>query len=85
MTTPVPDRKVAELQTMFPAVDVGVIELVLESCGGSQDRAIEQLLSMTDPSFKPDELESSRQEEVGLHRILGQVTPDTAVTSSQPG
>ncbi|ORX35358.1 hypothetical protein BD324DRAFT_632518 [Kockovaella imperatae] len=55
--------KVAELQVMFPTIEVEVIEMILESCGGSQDRAIEQLLSMTDPEFKPDELAHSRQEE----------------------
>ncbi|RSH94903.1 hypothetical protein EHS25_004709 [Saitozyma podzolica] len=64
-TAPPPsaDPKVAELQVMFPSIDVSVIEIVLESCGGSQDRAIEQLLAMTDPNFKPDELHSARQEE----------------------
>lgn len=55
--------KVAELQTIFPTVEVSVIELVLETCGGSTDRSIEQLLSMTDENFKPDELESVRREE----------------------
>lgn len=49
------DPKVAELQSMFPTVDVGVIEMVLESVSGSQDRAIESLLQMTDPDFKPEE------------------------------
>jgi hypothetical protein len=48
---------------MFLTVDVAVIEMVLESVGGSQDRAIESLLQMTDPDFKPDELASARQEE----------------------
>ena len=48
---------------MFPSIEVEVIEMILESCGGSQDRAIEQLLSMTDPEFHPDELAHSRQEE----------------------
>ncbi|TYJ53348.1 hypothetical protein B9479_006008 [Cryptococcus floricola] len=55
------DPKIAELQAIFPTVDVSVIELVLETCGGSTDRAIEQLLGMTDPNFKPDELDGSRQ------------------------
>ncbi|BEI79738.1 hypothetical protein CcaverHIS002_0102670 [Cutaneotrichosporon cavernicola] len=71
VTQPVPaapvalhaNPKIAELQTMFPSVDVGVIEMVLESVGGSQDRAIESLLQMTDPNFKPDELASVRHEE----------------------
>jgi len=62
-TTPQANPKVAELQAMFPTVEVSVIELVLETCGGSTDRSIEQLLSMTDDNFKPDELESVRREE----------------------
>jgi hypothetical protein len=62
-TTPHANPKVAELQAMFPTVEVSVIELVLETCGGSTDRSIEQLLSMTDDNFKPDELESVRREE----------------------
>lgn len=61
--TPHANPKIAELQTMFPTVELSVIEMVLESVGGSQDRAIESLLQMTDPDFKPDELASARQEE----------------------
>ncbi|EIW68928.1 hypothetical protein TREMEDRAFT_68867 [Tremella mesenterica DSM 1558] len=57
------DVKVTELHTMFPSVEKSVIGIILESCGGSQDRAIEQLLSMTDENFKPDELVHVRQEE----------------------
>lgn len=60
---PSSDPKVAELQVMFPTVEVPVIEMILEYVGGSQDRAIEQLLSMTDPEFKPDELHHARTEE----------------------
>jgi hypothetical protein len=48
---------------MFPTVEPSVISLILESVHGSQDRAIEQLLSMTDPEFRPDELAGSRVEE----------------------
>jgi len=59
------DPKVAELLIMFPSVDVGVIEMILESVGGSQDRAIETLLSMTDPEFKPDDRHVRTEEEVG--------------------
>lgn len=47
---------------MFPTVELSVIELVLETCGGSTDRAIEQLLAMSDPAFKPDELNVARQD-----------------------
>ncbi|KAK8861767.1 hypothetical protein IAR55_002590 [Kwoniella newhampshirensis] len=56
------DPKVAELELIFPTVEVSVIELVLETCGGSTDRAIEQLLGMTDPNFKPDELSGTRED-----------------------
>ena len=51
---------------MFPAIEPGVIGLILESCGGSQDRAIEQLLSMTDPEYKPDESSLGHEEAVGF-------------------
>lgn len=72
-TAPHANPKVAELQAMFPTVETSVIELVLETCGGSTDRSIEQLLSMTDDNFKPDELESVRREEAVsslYHKIL---------------
>ena len=55
---------------MFPSVDVGVIEMILESVGGSQDRAIETLLSMTDPEFKPDDRHVRTEEEVSLTMIV---------------
>jgi hypothetical protein len=66
------DPKVAELQTMFPSVDPGVIEIVLESVGGSQDRAIEQLLSITDENFKAEEEVPGyrREAEVGYSCLL---------------
>lgn len=35
-------------------VDLAVIESVLEAHGGSEDRAVESLLAMTDESFKPE-------------------------------
>lgn len=57
------DPKVAELQAMFPTVDIGVIEVVLESHSGSQDRAIESLLQMTDPDFKPEDTPAAGTEE----------------------
>jgi hypothetical protein len=69
-TTPHANPKVAELQAMFPTVEVSVIELVLETCGGSTDRSIEQLLSMTDDNFKPDELTSVRREEAVRNLVL---------------
>ncbi len=63
--TPPPalDPKVAELHLMFPTVEPSVIHLILESSHGSSDRAIEQLLQITDPEFQPDELHAVRHEE----------------------
>lgn len=54
---------------MFPTVELSVIELVLETCGGSTDRAIEQLLAMSDPNFKSDELNVAKQ---GVSPIMGE-------------
>ncbi|WRT63875.1 uncharacterized protein IL334_000801 [Kwoniella shivajii] len=56
------DPKVAELHQMFPTVEISVIELILETSGGSTDRAIEQLLGMTDPDFRSDELTGTRED-----------------------
>lgn len=69
------DPKVLELVAMFPTIDVPVIELVLETSGGSVDRAIETLLGMTDPDFKPDELGNARvrEEDVSLSYTSSQV------------
>ena len=62
-TTPPVDPKVAELHLMFPTVEPSVIQLILESSDGSTDQAIEQLLQMTDPEFKSDELPVVQREE----------------------
>ncbi|WWC85980.1 uncharacterized protein L201_000851 [Kwoniella dendrophila CBS 6074] len=56
------DPKVNELHQMFPTVEISVIELILETSQGSTDRAIEQLLGMTDPNFKSDELVGTRED-----------------------
>ena len=68
---PSTDPNVAELQVMFPTVDPSVIFLILESSHGSSDRAIEQLLQMTDPEFRPDELHAVRHEE----EVIGSSLP----------
>ena len=72
---PTADPKVAELQVMFPTVEVSVIEMILESVGGSQDRAIETLLSMTDPEFKPDDRHVRTEAEVSLSRTSAASPP----------
>lgn len=48
------DPKVAQLKALFPDLEDGVLEAVIEGCGGSLDEATEQLLMMSDPSFKTD-------------------------------
>lgn len=75
------DPKVLELVAMFPTIEVPVIELVLETSGGSVDRAIETLLGMTDPDFKPDELGNARvrEEDVGAGVSSGVLSTDNNV------
>lgn len=69
--SPAPEAspEVKELHAMFPAIEIGVIAIVLESVGGSQDRAIEQLLAMNDPDFRPDDA-ASRQAELDRQAAL---------------
>lgn len=47
------DPKVASLQAMFPGFDAGVLESILEASGGDEDQAIDTLLGMSDPEYKP--------------------------------
>ena len=44
-------EKVASLKAMFPDFDVIVLQSVLDAAHGNQDRAIDTLLSMSDPSY----------------------------------
>ncbi|XP_006460741.1 hypothetical protein AGABI2DRAFT_150577 [Agaricus bisporus var. bisporus H97] len=45
--------QIAELKAIFPDYDEAILQSVLESCDGNQDRAIDLLLGMSDPNFKP--------------------------------
>ncbi|KIJ49633.1 hypothetical protein M422DRAFT_777560 [Sphaerobolus stellatus SS14] len=56
--TPV-DPTVAVLQGMFPDFDASLLQSVLESVGGNQDKAIDILLGMSDPSYKSQVSHSS--------------------------
>ncbi|KAG8935447.1 hypothetical protein FRC01_000054 [Tulasnella sp. 417] len=47
------DPKVMGLLAMFPTFDAGVLQSILEVSGGDEDQAIETLLSMSDPEYKP--------------------------------
>ncbi|KAL1746455.1 hypothetical protein HDZ31DRAFT_62237 [Schizophyllum fasciatum] len=46
------DPRVAALKAMFPDFDDQILLSVLESANGSQDRAIDMLLGMSDPEYK---------------------------------
>ncbi|KAF5351747.1 hypothetical protein D9756_007631 [Leucocoprinus leucothites] len=48
------DPQVAALKAIFPDYDEAILQSVLESVNGSQDRAIDLLLGMSDPNFKSD-------------------------------
>lgn len=49
------DPKVAALLAMFPDFDVSLLQSVLESVAGNQDRAVDVLLGMSDPSYTSTE------------------------------
>jgi hypothetical protein len=70
---------------MFPTVDVSVIEMVLESVGGSQERAIEHLLPMTDPEFKPDPASEANATVSGVkHQRIATTQCNVAVLFADP-
>jgi CUE domain len=49
------DPKVAALLSMFPDFDTSLLQSVLESVAGDQDRAVDVLLGMSDPSYTSTE------------------------------
>ncbi|KAF4597954.1 hypothetical protein EYR38_006346 [Pleurotus pulmonarius] len=46
--------RIAALQSMFPTFDEVVLQSVLESVNWDQDQAIDTLLGMSDPEYKPE-------------------------------
>lgn len=52
---PPADPKVAALLAMFPTFDTSLLQSVLESVAGDQDRAVDVLLGMSDPSYTSNE------------------------------
>ncbi|KAH9485073.1 hypothetical protein JR316_0001979 [Psilocybe cubensis] len=48
------DPRVVALRAMFPDYDDLILQSVLESASGNQDRAVDILLGMTDPEFKSE-------------------------------
>ncbi|KAI0066034.1 hypothetical protein BV25DRAFT_1820881 [Artomyces pyxidatus] len=48
-----PDPQIASLHAIFPDFDASLLQTVLESVGGDQDRAVDTLLGMSDPDHVP--------------------------------
>ncbi|KAG8976714.1 hypothetical protein FRB90_009041, partial [Tulasnella sp. 427] len=66
------DPKVAGLQAMFPTFDAGVLQSILEVSGGDEDQAIETLLSMSDPEYKPPATVQHHNDQTDLDAQLAQ-------------
>ncbi|KAI9455471.1 hypothetical protein BJY52DRAFT_1280236 [Lactarius psammicola] len=47
------DPKIAPLHAIFPDFDAAILYSVIDSVGGDQDRAVDALLSMSDPEHVP--------------------------------
>ncbi|KAG6880031.1 hypothetical protein C0992_007828 [Termitomyces sp. T32_za158] len=50
---PPTDPRIAALRALFPDYDDLILSSVLDSVNGDQDRAIDALLGMSDPEYKP--------------------------------
>ncbi|KZT58926.1 hypothetical protein CALCODRAFT_494417 [Calocera cornea HHB12733] len=70
----VTDPRIAALQAIFPDFDPTVLASVLDACDGDQERAIEMLLGMSDPSYVPAEaIQSQHQTDLDeqlAHRLM---------------
>ncbi|KDQ15324.1 hypothetical protein BOTBODRAFT_54882 [Botryobasidium botryosum FD-172 SS1] len=84
------DPRLAPLIAMFPTFDPTVMEGVLDACGGDQERAIDQLLGMSDPSYVPEALPDSNVNQTALdeefaQRLMLEEQEAHNRTSSRPG
>lgn len=61
---------VAELKSMFPDLDTDTIATVLSSRGGNQESAVNALLQMSDPSFKPTTSETRTDSDALLAQTI---------------
>lgn len=61
---------VSELKVMFPDLDRDTIAAVLSSRGGNQEAAINALLQMSDPNFKPSTTESRTDSDALLAQTI---------------
>ncbi|KAG6808397.1 hypothetical protein H0H87_012989, partial [Tephrocybe sp. NHM501043] len=60
------DPRIAALHAMFPDYDELILYSVLDSVGGDQDRALDTLLGMSDPEYKPSDVVTGAGAEAGL-------------------
>ena len=61
---------VTELKSMFPDLDTETIATVLSSRGGNQESAVNALLQMSDPSFKPTTSETGTDSDALLAQTI---------------
>ncbi|KAJ2457273.1 hypothetical protein GGF42_002778 [Coemansia sp. RSA 2424] len=71
-------RQLAEL---FPDMDSEVVDMVLRDSAGALDPAVNVLLSMNDPDFKPEERDVSRQKEVQLDAEYARRLAETEIAA----
>jgi len=74
--SPVMDPRIASLAAMFPDFDLTILSDVLDTCNGDQDRAIEILLGMNDPSYKSKALDTLDLDEQLAHRLAAEEQED---------
>ncbi|KAF8326652.1 uncharacterized protein EI90DRAFT_3156560 [Cantharellus anzutake] len=75
---PKAEPRIASLAAIFPDFDHAVLSDVLDLCNGSQDRAIEILLGMNDPSYAPRTSDTTQSEldEQLAHRLAAEERED---------
>ena len=65
-----PATPVQQLKTMFPDLDEETIATVLQTRGGDQEAAVNALLQMSDPSYKPSNTENQTDNDAVLAQTL---------------
>ncbi|KAG8902459.1 hypothetical protein FRB99_004459 [Tulasnella sp. 403] len=64
------DPKISALHGMFPDFDTMILQTVLEASDGDQDRAIDMLLGMSDPEYRPQPTAPQPQSQTQLDEEL---------------
>ncbi|KAL9711537.1 hypothetical protein Ac2012v2_004608 [Leucoagaricus gongylophorus] len=63
------DPQVASLRSIFPDYDEAILQSVLESVDGDQDRAIDLLLGMNDPDFRSEAMPPTQQPQMAQEEL----------------